>query len=198
MDPPNGCAPLPNSQHLPCILLLSKDGWLYQYTLEDATCLNKVFIPTKFFSDFSSTGTSGIHNREEGTRRTKDRISSLVFSYQYIDLFDVVQSQILITSAYNSAGQSFKAYLILGLFPFRIVHHFVTVSRNRSLNIQLWSDMMVLTIKTGSLMSLYGLQVWDGAGNSAFGQAVFCKYAVVLYHFLSFITKTNWARALSL
>lgn len=67
--------------------------------------------------------------------------------------------EVLVRSTAFLQGQIFKAYVILGVFPLRVINHFVTVSNTTDLDINLMNDMMVLTKKTGSRVAFYGRKV---------------------------------------
>lgn len=49
--PPNNCKPPSNLQWVgPCIVLLTKSGWVYEADLESCKIISKTYIPTKEYT----------------------------------------------------------------------------------------------------------------------------------------------------
>ncbi|XP_039269924.2 DDB1- and CUL4-associated factor 17-like [Styela clava] len=184
VNPPNGCMPLPNSQHLPCILLLGKNGWLYQYCLKDAALLNKIYIHTNVFSDELVESSCSIEqtyeNQNSPTERTRQIVSSLNITYKYITL-NGAEGRVLVRSGtVVQNGYAYSAYLLLALFPLKIVSHFVTKAINPNLKAELWTDIFVITAIKGSSVTLYGFKDIEklyhiNASPVYIGKKVFCQ-----------------------
>lgn len=147
----------------PQLLLLSKSGWLYQTDVENGEILDKIYIPTKLYSD-------SLYDLEESPpgpqaliRKTQKK-----FNYHYLTVNRVYENVIIKSSRYVRGGRgpdtrtlTSTAYCILKLYPLSLYCHFVAdvscYSANPPFSAAVVNDFFIVTAMRQSKITFYSM-----------------------------------------
>lgn len=131
---------------------------IFQFRLDDAQLVNKIFIPTKFFANELKQNPDELHKCTE--QIGLQSFPKIIFKYRYLNTYGDEGEIVVKSAAVKHRGVIYVAFALLALFPLRLKSHFVTSTTSSSnFKLELWKDILIVNSVKGSVLNLYGFKV---------------------------------------